>query len=191
MPTFKVLEKHVSAKLSFTKEELIALLDKAITFRSFPAEANIPDNLSPEELYETIVAILKSGHPSWELFNEIDFEGEVFEECGKAGLYLSYYDDLMYFSDGAHGQNFIANGFSHTESDFADDLTDEKPTSEFDIYYCEDTYGYGYAKTLIYQILVNMEVKMTHELIVKIEKQPNGDFKITKTPTSNPQDWNL
>jgi hypothetical protein len=36
-----------------------------------------------------------------------------------------------------------------------------------------------------------MEVKMTHELIVKIEKQPNGDFKITKTPTSNPQDWNL
>jgi hypothetical protein len=191
MPNFEVLEKHVSAKLSFTKEELIVLLDKAATFRTFPAKANISDNLSPEELYESVVGLLKSGYPSWDLFHELDFEAEIFEECGKTGLFFHDNDDLMYFSDSAHGRDFIANNFSHTESDFADNLTDENPTDEFNIYYCDNTDGYGYAKTLIYHILVNMEVKMTHELIVKIEKQPNGEFKITQTPTSNPQDWNL
>jgi hypothetical protein len=184
MPKFIVKkgEKNKFARLQFSPEERLELFKNAIWGEK--AILNIPEELTYEEQLNIVIANLKEGISFHKQFNESNFESNLYEFCGQNGFYFRFKDDVDWFTDSVDGSEFIFQGFSPKHTAKAMERDGEIHEGKINIYSCKKEIFTS--DTLAYQVFVNGQIELTHEIILTVKKQKNGEVKITPKATSFP-----
>jgi hypothetical protein len=187
MPKFIVKkdEKNKFATLQFSLEERLELFEKA-TWNKV-AILDIPETASYEEQLNIVIVNLKEGLSLNCLFKDADFESELYEFCGQNGFHFTFKDDIDWFSDSVDGSEFIRQDFSPKYTAKAMEGNGEIHEGEINIYSCKKEIFTS--DTLAYQVFVNGQIELTHELILTVKKQKKGGVKITPKATTFPHQW--